>query len=191
MRNKPHEKNFRVDPWTKKLNFLKKKTTPIIQQFQSHFCQMTLHFRNFPETLNISSVLENCQNAKSFGKGIWHEDSEYVGNHKIAKKIEQIVIEWSVFRAIFCDFWAREPDYIANISDFLDFRVFFLAIWATFDLYSLLIGSLINDVYHKSILKKFFLALDSKPLSVLIHWHLLIVNIVKLSFHRIPTSEFF
>ena len=32
---------------------------------------MTLHFRNFPETLNISSVLENCQNAKSFGKGIW------------------------------------------------------------------------------------------------------------------------
>ena len=153
---------------------------------------MTLHFRNFPETLNISSVLENCQNAKSFGKGIWHEDSEYVGNHKIAKQLNKLWLSDPFFRAIFCDFWAREPDYIANISDFLDFSCFFfLAIWATFDLYSLLIGSLIDDAYHKSILKKFFLALDSKPLSVLIHWHLVIVNIVKLSFHRIPTSEFF
>ena len=49
----------------------------------------------------------------------------------------------------------------------------FLAILATFDLYSLLLGSRVDDICHKqNILKRLFLVLDSEMLSVLILWHL-------------------
>ena len=40
------------------------------------------------------------------------------------QQFQQIVIERSVFGAIFCDFCAREPGNIAKVSDFLDLSVF-------------------------------------------------------------------
>ena len=44
-------------------------------------------------------------------------------------------------------FWGREPRLYGEITDFLNLSVF-----SNFDLYSLLLGSYIDDIYHKKTL---------------------------------------
>ena len=55
---------------------------------------MTLHFDNFPETLNC--VLDDCQNAKSFRKNI--------------------AIEWSVFGLFLVISEVGSLDYIVELA---------------------------------------------------------------------------
>ena len=59
---------FKGRPMKKNNYFFLNKLPHNLIHSTAIFCQMTLHFGNFPEPLNMSSILENCQNAKSFGK---------------------------------------------------------------------------------------------------------------------------